>query len=103
MLGDHLELIKTFDDEAHQKIVASQLEIVSEAYPHVTDFERNFPSLCFALATGVGKTRLMGAFFTYLYMMGYSRHFIVIAPNTTIYKKLIDDFTPGNAKYVFQG
>jgi hypothetical protein len=25
------------------------------------DFEREFPSLCFALATGVGKTRLMGA------------------------------------------
>lgn len=26
------------------------------------DFERDFPSVCFALATGVGKTRLMGAF-----------------------------------------
>jgi len=24
-----------------------------------TDFERNFPCVCFAVATGVGKTRLM--------------------------------------------
>ncbi len=31
------------------------------------DFEREFPSLCFALATGVGKTRLMGAFIAYLH------------------------------------
>ena len=31
------------------------------------DFERDFPSLCFALATGVGKTRLMGAFIAYLH------------------------------------
>ena len=38
--------------------------------PKVTDFERDFPSLCFALATGVGKTRLMGAFITYLYLSG---------------------------------
>jgi len=28
-------------------------------------FERDFPSLCFALAIGVGKTRLMGAFIAY--------------------------------------
>ena len=31
-------------------------------WPGITDFERDFPSVCFALATGVGKTRLMGAF-----------------------------------------
>src|SRR4051812_41820390 len=28
-------------------------------------FERTFPSFTFALATGVGKTRLMGAFVAY--------------------------------------
>jgi hypothetical protein len=37
-------------------------------FPTVTDFEREFPSLCFALATGVGKTRLMGAFISYLHL-----------------------------------
>jgi type III restriction enzyme len=38
------------------------LATVQKIYSSITDFERGFPSLCFALATGVGKTRLMGAF-----------------------------------------
>jgi type III restriction enzyme len=38
----------------------SSLEIIQSEFSTVTDFEREFPSLCFALATGVGKTRLMG-------------------------------------------
>ncbi len=69
----------------------------------VEDFEREFPSLCFALATGVGKTRLMGAFIAYLYLTGKSRHFFVLAPNTTIYQKLIGDFSASHPKYVFKG
>src|SRR6202011_3698147 len=69
----------------------------------VTDFERDFPSLCFALATGVGKTRLMGAFISYLYLTGKSRHFFVLAPNKTIYEKLLGDFSPEHPKYVFKG
>ena len=71
--------------------------------PTVTDFERDFPSLCFALATGVGKTRLMGAFIAYLHQAEGIRHFFVLAPNLTIYNKLIADFTPDSPKYVFQG
>ncbi|WP_294537566.1 DEAD/DEAH box helicase family protein [uncultured Rhodoblastus sp.] len=79
------------------------LEAVSKLYPSVEDFEREFPSLCFALATGVGKTRLMGAFITYLFLSGRSRNFFVLAPNTTIYEKLVADFTAGTEKYVFKG
>ena len=41
---------------------AQALEVIKSEFPTVTDFERDFPSLCFALATGVGKTRLMDAF-----------------------------------------
>jgi type III restriction enzyme len=67
------------------------------------DFEREFPSICFALATGVGKTRLMGAFISYLYMIGKSRNFFVLAPNLTIYEKLLADFQPTSPKYVFRG
>ena len=83
--------------------LAASLEAISAAYPQVTDFEREFPSLCFALATGVGKTRLMGAFITYLYLTNRSRHFFVLAPNTTIYDKLVADFTQNAEKYVFKG
>lgn len=79
------------------------LHIIKSLYPSVTEFERDFPSLCFALATGVGKTRLMGAFIAYLYTTGTSRHFFVLAPNLTIYEKLIRDFTPNSPKYVFRG
>jgi type III restriction enzyme len=83
--------------------LADSLAAVQGLYPSVTDFERDFPSLCFALATGVGKTRLMGAFITYLYRVENIRHFFVLAPNLTIYNKLITDFTPNTPKYVFQG
>lgn len=83
--------------------LAKQLAIIKETFPTVEDFERDFPSLCFALATGVGKTRLMGAFIAYLHRAEKVQHFFVLAPNLTIYRKLIADFTPGTPKYVFQG
>ncbi|OGJ90983.1 MAG: type III restriction endonuclease subunit R [Candidatus Raymondbacteria bacterium RifOxyA12_full_50_37] len=79
------------------------LETIKAEFSTVTDFERDFPSLCFALATGVGKTRLMGAFISYLYRAKNIKHFFVLAPNLTIYNKLIADFTPNTPKYVFQG
>ena len=76
---------------------------LSSQYPTLSDFEREFPSLCFALATGVGKTRLMGAFISYLSTAYGFKHFFVLAPNLTIYDKLITDFTPNTPKYVFKG
>lgn len=82
---------------------AAALAATSAEFPTVTDFERTFPSVCFALATGVGKTRLMGAFIAYLRQVHNARHFFVLAPNLTIYDKLIREFSPGDRKYVFQG
>jgi type III restriction enzyme len=76
----------------------------SGSFDKLIDFERDFPSVTFALATGVGKTRLMGAFISYLYKEKGLRNFLVLAPNLTIYNKLITDF--GNfshSKYVFRG
>ncbi|MDQ5987890.1 MAG: hypothetical protein CSYNP_03638 [Syntrophus sp. SKADARSKE-3] len=80
-----------------------QLAAIRSEFPSVTDFEREFPSLCFALATGVGKTRLMGAFISYLHLAHGINNFFVLAPNLTIYNKLIADFTPNTPKYVFKG
>lgn len=79
------------------------LKTIEGMYPSVKDFEREFPSLCFAIATGVGKTRLMGAFIAYFYLTGRSHNFFVLAPNLTIYDKLISDFSPQSPKYVFRG
>lgn len=79
------------------------LDAIRAGYPNIESFEREFACLCFALATGVGKTRLMGAFISYLFMTGRSRNFFVLAPNLTIYEKLLADFKPSSPKYVFKG
>ncbi|HRA67124.1 MAG TPA: DEAD/DEAH box helicase family protein, partial [Caldilinea sp.] len=83
--------------------VEAALAVIRSEFPSVADFERDFPSLCFALATGVGKTRLMGAFISYLHLAHGLNNFFVLAPNLTIYNKLIADFTPNTPKYVFKG
>lgn len=79
------------------------LSSISEAQDFES-FERVFPTFTFALATGVGKTRLMGAFVAYLYLVYNIQHFLLVAPNLTIYRKLLDDFSKSsNPKYVFRG
>lgn len=94
-LADSLELRKEVD-------LMVELEKVKSRYPTCTDFEREFPSICYSIATGVGKTRLMGACIAYLFLKKGIRNFFVLAPNLTIYNKLIEDFgNPGNPKYVF--
>jgi type III restriction enzyme len=96
-LTDVLELNKEAELEA-------ALNTVKSLYPTCQDFEREFISICFSIATGVGKTRLMGACISYLYLQKGIRNFFVLAPNLTIYEKLIQDFKePSNPKYVFSG
>ena len=87
----------------HERDIASILSSLKAEFPTLEDFEREFPSLCFALATGVGKTRLMGAFIAYLHLAQGINNFFVLAPNLTIYNKLITDFTRNTPKYVFKG
>lgn len=80
------------------------LSEIHTLFPTCTSFERDFISLTFALATGVGKTRLMGAFITYLYCQHGIKNFFVVAPNLTIYNKLKADLgDPSSEKYVFKG
>lgn len=103
-LNTLVELIdpkKETDVDAAREQVRQVFGEVSDA--DFADFERNFPSVCFSVATGVGKTRLMGAFISYLFMIGKSRNFFVLAPNLTIYEKLLLDFDPRSPKYVFKG
>ena len=96
-LADVLELKKNADP-------AGELAKIRALYPTCSDFERDFPSVCFSLATGVGKTRLMGAFISYLYVAKGIKNYFVLAPNLTIYNKLIDDLSNlQSPKYVFRG
>ena len=102
--------LKKGADEAalEAQLAAVRAIFPQEQYPEVNlpssaEFDWSFLSFCFALATGVGKTRLMGAIIAYLYRVKGLRNFVVIAPGKTIYEKLIADFTEGTKKYVFKG
>jgi type III restriction enzyme len=91
-------------DGRHSIELTAQLDRVREKFLTVTSFEREFPSICFALATGVGKTRLMAAIIAYLHRVKKVDNFFVVAPNRTIYDKLKRDFSQNYPeKYVFSG
>lgn len=93
--------ILTFSKEPNLDV---ELEAVHALCPTLSSFERDFPSFCFALATGIGKTRLMGACIAYLRYEKGIKNFFVMAPNLTIYDKLKADLgNTSNPKYVFKG
>lgn len=97
------DILDELDLEKNQDLERA-LEIVHDLFPTCINFERDFMSLTFALATGVGKTRLMGAFITYLYTQKGVKNFFIVAPNLTIYNKLMKDLgDPSSEKYVFRG
>lgn len=80
------------------------LMMAQEAFPDLSDFEREFPNVCLTLATGVGKTRLMGAIISYLILTKGIRNFFILAPNNTITEKLVREFSkPSDPKYIFKG
>lgn len=92
------------DGEAYAAFLKEQLRKVKEVCPACKDFERDFPSFAFSIATGIGKTRLMGACIAYLYLAKGIKHFFILAPNLTLYEKLMKDFgDPSYEKYVFRG
>src|SRR5262245_9136805 len=59
------------------------------------------PQLVFALATGVGKTRLMGALLAYLYDAGQTKNCLILAPRSAVLEKLERESTIGHPKYLF--
>lgn len=92
-------LSKEFDVDTYQRNIMN-------LYRTFREFERPFFNVAFELATGVGKTKLMGAFITYLYTIKGVKNFFVVAPSLTIYSKLKNDLgNPAidNEKYVFRG
>jgi len=54
----------------------------------------------FEMATGSGKTLLMGAIITDLYQRGY-KDFLILTPNTILFDKTIENFTPRAVKSIF--
>nr|WP_303243907.1 DEAD/DEAH box helicase family protein [uncultured Cellulosilyticum sp.] len=101
---DNLELAKIVDLDNKESYLNQEREKLRSISSTFEEFEREFCNICFSLATGVGKTRLMGAFIAYLYYKRGIKNFFVMAPNITIYNKLVSDLSDINSpKYVFKG
>ena len=104
-ITDRLSLDKRPTDQEEQKVfLVDELAKAREVVPSLKSFGRNFPSLTCSIATGIGKTRLMAATIYYLHQVHGIKHFFILAPNLTLYNKLLRDFgDPGYDKYVFKG
>ena len=104
-ITDRLSLNKRPTDEEEQKaFLADELAKAREVVPSIKSFGRKFPSLTCSIATGIGKTHLMAATIYYLHQVHGIKHFFILAPNLTLYNKLLRDFgDPGYDKYVFKG
>lgn len=104
LLDKILSTVRAEEPFGRSSDLPSTLEEVRALVSTCRDFEREFMSLTFALATGVGKTRLAGAFIVYLHCQFGVKNFFVVAPNITIYEKLRRELSdPTNEKYVFRG
>ena len=78
-------------------------ENCQELHTISVDKEFDFPSFCFDMTTGIGKSRLMGACIYYLYKTKGYKHFFILAPGNTIYDKMRRESVPGHPKYMFKG
>jgi type III restriction enzyme len=100
----YLDAISThcnYQKDSKEVIEAAASENCEKQRPVKSEFD--FPSFCYAMATGIGKTRLMGACIYYLYKTKGYKHFFILAPGNTIYDKLRKESNPNHPKYIFKG
>ena len=100
----YLDAISTHCDykkDSKEVVEAAATEYCENQRKVNTKFD--FPSFCYAMATGIGKTRLMGASIYYLYKTKGYKHFFILAPGNTIYDKLRKETNPNHPKYIFKG
>lgn len=104
-ITDELSLEKSPTNGKEQEaFLEDELAKAQKVVPSLYSFERKFPSLTCSIATGIGKTRLMAAAIYYLHQAHGIKHFFILAPNLTLYNKLLRDFgDPSYDKYVFKG
>ena len=102
----YLDAISSHCD--YQKNSKAEIETMASEYCEKqrkikVDDKLDFPSFCYAMATGIGKTRLMGACIYYLHKVKGYKHFFILAPGNTIYEKLRKESCPSHPKYFFKG
>ncbi|MCP5060299.1 MAG: DEAD/DEAH box helicase family protein [bacterium] len=74
----------------------------------ITEDEDAWSRYAFKLATGAGKTKVMTLAVVWSYFHALrepdstmAKHFVVIAPNLTVYERLKEDFAPGDRRDIF--
>lgn len=92
----------------YKRNTLAEIEAIATAncedkHPIKIDDDFKFPSFCFDMATGIGKTRLMGVAIYYLYKTKGYKHFFILAPGNNIYDKLRKESNPAHPKYIFKG
>ena len=66
---------------------SEQFSQLFKAYYPNWQYEHDSVEFTFHLATGVGKTRLIGAVMAYLYLSGESKNFMIVSPRAEIVRK----------------
>ena len=92
------EILDYLDDDIprlSQDGLVQQLEEFGLRVPSPT------PVLVYNLATGVGKTRLMGALITYLHKAAQTNNVLILAPRAAILEKLEREAQANSPKYLF--
>ena len=79
------------------------LQPFEAAWPSGHGFRTRFPVAVFRPRDRRRQNAADGRVYQLSVSQQPSRNFFVLAPNTTIYDKLIADFTPNTEKYVFKG
>ena len=64
-------------------------------------FDHDAPEFTFHLATGVGKTRLIGAVMAYLFIAKESQNFVIVSPRSEIVRKFLAICGGGEGDYIF--
>lgn len=78
-------------------------DLIAASLPGDIQFDMDFASFCFELATGTGKTRLLGACIAYLYRRFGFKNFFILTPGETIYRKFRAELVKSHPKYLFKG
>ncbi len=81
-----------FDSRSLKQKTLQRIEIESN--------EVQWNKVGFEMATGSGKTLLMGAIIADLWQRGY-KDFLILTPNTILFDKTIENFTPRAVKSIF--
>ena len=71
-----------------------------DQYPNWA-FESDLTEFTFHIATGVGKTRLIGAVIAYLFNSKQSSNFMIISPRSEIIRKFHSVCSPDSSDYLF--